>query len=108
MANPPRLTVSDTTPDLNVTLYNANTRQDLTGCTAVLNLRLEGTQTTSSYPAVITDTPEDGILTTNRGYLSAVPAGDYAAEWRVTFANGAIGTWPTPGKQNILFVARRT
>jgi hypothetical protein len=108
MANPPRLTVSDTAPDLEVTLYNANTRQDLTGCTAILKLRLEGTQTTAQYPAVISATPEDGVLVTNRGYLSAVAPGDYAAEWLVTFQNGAVGTWPTPGKQNILFIARRT
>lgn len=108
MANPAPLTVSDTAPDLVVTLYNASTTQDLTSCTVVLNLRPAGTSTTSSYPATLSDTPDDGIVTVNRGYLSAVPAGLYAAEWRVSFQNGSEATWPTPGKQDILFLDRRT
>lgn len=108
MANPAPMTVSDTAPDLVVTLYNASTAQDLTGTTVVLNLRLAGASTTSSYPCSLSDTPDDGNVTTNRGFLSAVAAGLYAAEWRVTFTSGAVSTWPTPGHQDILFKERRT
>lgn len=108
MANPTVLTVSDTEPDLVCTLYNANTVQDLTNATVTLNLRLTGSANTQTFATELSSDPTDGTVAVNRGYLSAVAAGLYAAEYRVTFSDGSVGTWPTPGHLDLKFVARRT
>lgn len=107
--NPVVLTCTDTEPNVEATLVTANGPQDLTGCTVTLYLRKSGDTTSTTYAATLNADPTTGKVTVDRSLLSGLASGLYAAEWRVTFVDDTVTTFPTPRQypQDFQFVDRR-
>ena len=87
---------NDTRPALSAYLTDANDAAvNLTGATVVFNMRVEpaGTIKVNGTSAVVDDA-EAGQVSYNWVAANTDTADDYEAEFQVTFAGGAIQTFP--------------
>ena len=86
----------DTRPAITVNLTDANDAAvNLTGAAVAVNMRVEpaGTTKISLQPANVTDS-EAGQVSYNWTTNDTDTAADYEAEFQVTFAGGAVQTFP--------------
>lgn len=89
----------DTAPALTATLYDGTTPLNLTGASVTLRMRAVGfaLPVLDDVPAVIVAPPEDGKVSYSWQTGDTDEPGDFEVEWTVTFAGGAVQTFPTAG-----------
>jgi len=91
---------NDTSPPLTAQLTNANGPQDLTGATVTMSMRLQGSSANKISDAAcsIVGNPTLGNVQYNWQAGDTNTAGVFAVEFRVTFSNGTIATFPSIGQ----------
>lgn len=98
MANEFYLKKGDTSPNLETILSDEAGAVNLTDATVVLHMSLSGESTPIISKTATVVMPQTGS-NTGRCYVAWVDGdtnvtGTYKAEWKVTFANGKIATFP--------------
>ena len=81
----------DTSPSLK---YQLLPTIDLTGATVVFNMRSGGSVIISRAPAVIVGSPVSGVVAYDWIAGNTATVGTYEAEFEVTYAGGAVETYP--------------
>ncbi len=100
MSNVAKMKRGDTAP---VLLYEVNTlSSDMTGATAVFSMKNKnlGTVKVNKKTAVIDTTGTYAVLKYNWEAADTDTAAEYEGEFKVTFADGTIGTYPGDAAEN--------
>lgn len=101
----------DSVPILQCTLSAGGVAQDLTGATVTFSMRLSGYTGVApgsvlNQPATVLSPATNGVVTFAFTSAQTALPGTYEGEFHVTFASGAKGTWPDPGKLAIVVEGR--
>lgn len=86
---------NDTTPAITSTLQDADGNAvNLTGATVKFIMRKKGASSAKVDASATVVTPAEGTVSYTWVTANTDTAGDYEAEWQVTFAGGAVQTFP--------------
>lgn len=88
----------DTGPAITGQLLDGDLRAvDLTDATVAFKAKDRGTGAVAINGSATLDDAETGLVRYQWVTADTDTQGEFLAEWQVTFADGAVQTWPTPG-----------
>ena len=87
---------NDTSPSLRATLQDANGNPvDVTGASVQFHMRSSGSVIVDAVASIVT--PASGIVEYSWAPADTATVGSYQAEFEVTYASGAVETFPNTG-----------